>query len=70
MKVDIKINEDFCKGCEICIVVCPKKVYEKSKKLNKRGVYPPIPVNADKCTLCNLCILQCPDQAISIDVQK
>ncbi|MEO2117892.1 MAG: ferredoxin family protein [Methanocaldococcus sp.] len=66
----IEINENFCKGCDICIVVCPRGVFEKSKKLNKKGVYPPIPVNAEKCTRCNLCILQCPDQAISIEFSQ
>ncbi|AEF96925.1 4Fe-4S dicluster domain-containing protein [Methanotorris igneus] len=63
----ISINENFCKGCDICIEVCPKKVFEKSKKLNKKGIYPPIPVNEDKCVKCMLCVLQCPDQAISVE---
>jgi 2-oxoglutarate ferredoxin oxidoreductase subunit delta len=65
--VKIEINENFCKGCDICILVCPRGVFEKSNKLNKKGIYPPIPVNAEKCTKCNLCILQCPDQAIFIE---
>ncbi|ENN96670.1 4Fe-4S ferredoxin [Methanocaldococcus villosus KIN24-T80] len=63
----IEINERFCKGCYICIFVCPKKVFEKSDKLNKKGIYPPIAKYPEKCSRCNLCVLQCPDQAISIE---
>ncbi|MBP2143237.1 2-oxoglutarate ferredoxin oxidoreductase subunit delta [Methanococcus voltae] len=64
----ITINEEYCKGCDICIQVCPKDVYEKSKQLNKKGIYPPKPVNPNECTHCNLCVLQCPDQAIDVDL--
>jgi len=62
----IEINENYCKGCDICIFICPRKVFVKSDKLNKKGIYPPIPKYVENCTKCNLCVLQCPDQAISI----
>ncbi len=37
----ININRDFCKGCGFCITFCPKKVYERSGELNKKGYEPP-----------------------------
>ena len=63
----IEINENYCKGCDICIFVCPKDVFIKSDKLNKKGVYPPIVEYPEKCTKCQLCVLQCPDQAITVE---
>jgi len=66
----IIIDENYCKGCDICIEVCPKDVYKKSETLNKKGIYPPNPVNPKECTNCQLCILQCPDQAITVETEE
>jgi 2-oxoglutarate ferredoxin oxidoreductase subunit delta len=63
----ITIDKNLCKGCNICTEFCPQKVYEKSKTLNKKGVYLPVPQNEEKCKKCNLCCLLCPDQAIKVD---
>jgi len=68
--MEIIIDENYCKGCDICIEVCPKDVYKKSDKLNKKGIYPPNPVNKNECTSCQLCILQCPDQAITLEIKE
>ena len=62
----IEINENYCKGCGICIFVCPKDVLVKSDKLNKKGIYPAQPKYPENCIKCQLCVLQCPDQAISL----
>ncbi len=62
----ISVNEDFCKGCYICIAYCPKKVFSVSNKLNKRGIYPSKPEKENECTYCMLCELICPDQAIVV----
>lgn len=63
----IKVDENLCKGCNICTEFCPRKVYEQSKELDKKGIYLPVPENEEKCTKCHLCVLMCPDQAIEID---
>ncbi|ABR54892.1 4Fe-4S ferredoxin iron-sulfur binding domain protein [Methanococcus vannielii SB] len=68
--MEIVIDENYCKGCDICIDVCPKSVYKKSEQLNKKGIYPPRPVNNNECVYCNLCVLQCPDQAIFIEAKE
>jgi 2-oxoglutarate ferredoxin oxidoreductase subunit delta len=62
----IKINPDLCKGCDICLESCPKKVYEKSDIANKKGVQLPVPKNIENCVKCHLCELMCPDQAIFV----
>lgn len=61
---EIHIIPDLCKGCGFCIEFCPKKILEKSDKLNKRGVHPPRVVDESKCVLCGFCTVICPDFAI------
>ncbi|KZX15055.1 4Fe-4S dicluster domain-containing protein [Methanobrevibacter curvatus] len=63
----IKINPDLCKGCNICVESCPKKVYENSNIANKKGVQVPFPKNIENCVQCHLCELMCPDQAILVE---
>ena len=63
----INVNQVFCKGCGICIEMCPKKVLETSKELSKRGVYYPVAVNPEACTACRLCETFCPDFAIAVE---
>ncbi|MFH1700912.1 MAG: 4Fe-4S dicluster domain-containing protein [Candidatus Zixiibacteriota bacterium] len=60
----VEINEDLCKGCDICIEFCPTDVFDKSNKLNRRGYYLPVIVNMKACTGCRLCDLMCPEFAI------
>lgn len=64
--VEIKIDEDLCKGCGLCIMFCPQKVFERSEELNRKQVFPPKVVRGDKCTKCRLCELICPDFAIAV----
>ncbi|MDR0912859.1 MAG: ferredoxin family protein [Methanobrevibacter sp.] len=63
----IKIDHNFCKGCDICIESCPKGVYEKADVFNEKDVQVPMPVNIDKCIKCHLCEMMCPDQATFVE---
>ncbi|CUH94001.1 hypothetical protein P22_0063 [Propionispora sp. 2/2-37] len=57
----VTVNRQFCKGCSICIVFCPKQVLE----LDEVGkVYVKA---AEKCISCGLCELRCPDFAIYVN---
>ncbi len=62
----IAIEIGYCKGCGICIHVCPKKVLEASKEVNSRGYYVPAIVDPEACTNCRQCELFCPDFAIFV----
>lgn len=64
--VEIEIDDDLCKGCEICVTFCPLRVFEKSEQLNRRGYHVPVIVNPDACNACRLCDLLCPELAIII----
>jgi len=61
----IKIEFERCKGCGLCIAVCPKNSIVISKKSNKAGYFPAEPVNLN-CTGCCSCALICPDAAIVV----
>lgn len=60
-KVTIKVLEDWCKGCEICVEVCKKHCLAMDI-LGKVKV-----VNLETCNKCLLCDLLCPDFAITIE---
>lgn len=61
-------NEDLCKGCGLCIGVCPKKLIGLSKtRLNKYGHHPAEIVNISECIACAFCALICPDCVIMVE---
>jgi 2-oxoglutarate ferredoxin oxidoreductase subunit delta len=61
----IIINTERCKGCGLCVSVCPKNSIIISKKSNKSGYFPAEASNAE-CTGCALCALMCPDVVIRV----
>jgi 2-oxoglutarate ferredoxin oxidoreductase subunit delta len=61
----IIIDIERCKGCGLCVAVCPKNGIAISKKSNKSGYFPAEAINVD-CTGCAVCALVCPDVAIEV----
>ncbi len=63
----ITIDENRCKGCELCTFVCPKKVIEMANYFTPRGYRPAVLVDPKmECTGCLLCSTICPDVAITV----
>ena len=62
----IEIKEDWCKGCYICIDVCPRGVLEEDRATFVRGFHPVVVARPEDCTGCRLCELLCPDLAIAV----
>ena len=63
----IEVNENLCKGCEMCVHACPKKIIELDReKLNAKGYHPARLREADKCIGCKACAVMCPDIAITV----
>jgi 2-oxoglutarate ferredoxin oxidoreductase subunit delta len=60
------IDTDRCKGCGLCVAVCPKKVLEISDKVNTKGYFPAYQARPEDCVFCTTCCIQCPDVAIAI----
>ncbi len=64
----VTVNEERCKGCSLCVEVCPKKVLELRKdRLNLKGYHPSEAVRQENCIACAMCALICPDVAIKVE---
>ncbi len=66
----ISIDNSLCKGCEICLAICPKNVYGISKKRNSYGSAMPEAVMESECIACRLCERLCPDAAINVEEER
>ena len=64
----VSVRVDFCKGCRLCVKVCPKHMLQLTKRLNAMGVQPvDVTGKADDCAGCMNCVLMCPEAAIEIE---
>lgn len=57
---ELRVIEEWCKGCGICVAFCPKNVLEME---NDKVIISDL----DKCIKCGLCELRCPDYAIYLE---
>jgi len=60
------IDRDRCKGCGLCVAVCPKEVLEISDAVNTKGYFPVYQAHPENCVFCAMCCLMCPDVALTI----
>lgn len=62
----IVVNENFCKGCSVCIENCPQHVMELDQsRLTSKG-YHPVHLFKEGCTGCGICALVCPEAALTV----
>ena len=67
-KGKVTFDADTCKGCELCINVCPMKILSLDKsKLNAKGYHAAMVTEPEKCTGCASCALMCPDSVITVE---
>ncbi|HOB42823.1 MAG: 4Fe-4S binding protein [Bacillota bacterium] len=59
-EVPVLVRQEWCKGCGICIAMCPKKVLEAAAD-GKVVVARP-----EDCIKCETCEIMCPDFAIRV----
>ena len=63
----LEIAEDHCKGCGLCVDVCPKHVLELDVTVvNGLGYHPVRLTDAAPCTSCALCARICPDAVFTV----
>ena len=61
----VVLDSERCKGCLLCVDVCPKKLLKKSDKFNSKGnSFVCFEDAKAECSGCALCAKRCPDLAI------
>ncbi|MFZ3046227.1 MAG: ferredoxin family protein [Desulfatirhabdiaceae bacterium] len=60
------IDSNRCKGCGLCVEVCPKHVLEIAKEVNAKGYFSAYQARPEDCVFCTTCCIMCPDVAITI----
>jgi 2-oxoglutarate ferredoxin oxidoreductase subunit delta len=56
----VDITHEWCKGCAICVDLCPKGALSLDSQQKAQWAEP------DKCVRCGMCELRCPDLAIEL----
>ena len=65
-KLTFKI--DKCKGCGLCVNVCPKGVLSiAADRINQKGHHPVVALKPEACIGWAFCATMCPDCIIKIE---
>ena len=62
----VSIDRERCKGCELCIPVCPRHLLSMSATLNRKGYHVSEIERTEECLGCLKCARMCPEAAIEI----
>ncbi len=64
----VVIDQDRCKGCELCVHACPQHVLRMdTEQYNRRGYRPVLLDESENyCTGCAVCALVCPDVVFTV----
>ena len=65
-RFQVLFNRDKCKGCELCVSFCPKKILTLDAAVNAKGYHPAGITDQAECIGCASCALMCPDCCITI----
>lgn len=77
-RIRISVETELCKGCGICILLCPARILEEDEPTPWGGYRPRLVSGGEtRCLLvrgrgtsCRLCEKRCPDAAISVEVEE
>jgi 2-oxoglutarate ferredoxin oxidoreductase subunit delta len=62
----VVVNQEGCKGCELCVVACPQDVLALNMDVNSRGYHYSYMKNPEACIGCSNCGVVCPDTCLTI----
>ena len=66
----VTINTVHCKGCLLCVEVCPRHALKLTGKLSDAGIEIIDFDDEADCTACIMCALMCPDAAVTVEVDE
>ena len=67
----LTLNKNFCVGCQICTLACPKEAIELVKQPKASGMkveHATIDIDLEKCNFCGICDILCPYGAVEVTV--
>jgi len=63
----VVVNEERCKGCNLCVVACPtESLALTTNEVNHKGYAFCRQVNTETCIGCSACAIVCPDGCIEV----
>ena len=67
MKAKVTFRLERCKGCGLCVSVCPKKILRLDETVtNIKGYHPSGITDQGLCIACGNCARICPDSVITV----
>ena len=62
----VNINQELCKGCQLCVCFCPEDSIYMADNLNASGYQAAVFNDSGKCSGCAICALVCPEVVIEV----
>lgn len=56
----LRVDQNECKGCGLCVEACPPKAIQMGEQLNHYG-YRSASYSGAGCTGCGICFMVCPE---------
>ncbi len=63
----VTFDRNRCKGCELCVAVCPKHIIAMDTATNAKGYHPAAVERMEECIACAACARMCPDSVITVE---
>ena len=64
--VKLEIDASRCKGCGLCVHVCPKQILRLADEVTEKGYHISTMTDIASCIACASCATMCPDACIQI----
>lgn len=64
----VSFDQEYCKGCGLCVEFCPVKCLALNREeINAKGYNPAYCKEPEKCIGCANCAVMCPDSVITVE---